>query len=195
MDAMPPLTDPMQQFVTSFISVWEALITPMLRFPRMFCPLMACSTPPSLPTNCFDANVPNLEVAATNPTTSSSANPLTSNNPNRKENQMNNHDQDLSGDDAKLVEYSILEVKRNNSKELLSGREVITDDLDDDNYSVRVIKRHSQNKRVKKVDGKDLRVYYTVLARFKRPKTKEEEDYLDGIDKSLKQIAKKYLKK
>jgi hypothetical protein len=141
-----------------------------------------------------------VDRGSTNPARGAAALPL----PDSKE-EDKVADTHLGDDMVKLVEYSIITVKRGQGEggdhsggeqELDAGRKVITDNLTEDAFVTWVVadflKDEKKGKNLPDSDRKYLRVYYNVLKRWPREELHFEEDQLAelrGIKEAI--LAKK----
>lgn len=112
-------------------------------------------------------------------------------------------DTHLGDDTVKLVEYSIITVKRSRGgdgegvtgeRELHSDRRVVTENLTEDAFVTWVVAEFLQNggKSLSDEDRRHLRVYFNVLKRWPREDLRYEEDQLAelrGIRKAIHAIA------
>jgi hypothetical protein len=94
-------------------------------------------------------------------------------------------DDDLSGDDVKLVRYKLLFTKRGHERMLDNGEEVISYDTNAASYAGRLINRHLAESTIPDEDQRYLKVDIRVLRRF----PKQSVDY-DGrmVDLMSRQV-------
>ena len=119
-------------------------------------------------------------------------------------------DGDLSGDTLKLVRYKILFVKRDGEHAFGEQEELVCGNMDASAFTARKIEEFLQNMQASEVDAlgnlkdydakyrkdgkligldesdkKYLRVYFEVLERYPREKSKHDEDQLKLLRKTL----------
>lgn len=118
-----------------------------------------------------------------------------------KEDRMNGRDQDLSGDDLKLVRYTILYIQRDREAFLERGEELVAGNLDGNTFASYLIDRWRagfQRQGIEpppakwgggfrpdfaREDWKYLRVYFEVLQRFPREEKEYDRTQVDALNR------------
>ena len=93
-------------------------------------------------------------------------------------------DENLSGDDVKLVRYQIVSIERDRERILENDDELVTDDLTGETFAAWVIARHFQGEHRPMIEKrkKYLRVCFRVLCRWPRQALRFESRQLGGLE-------------
>lgn len=99
-------------------------------------------------------------------------------------------DKNLSDDMVKLVEYTIVTIKRSDEDIIHSGKKLVTDNMTGEAFASWMVSENGPDSNPNDEDGEDqyLRVYYNVLDRWPKQDLKYEEKQLEilgGIKKVL----------
>jgi hypothetical protein len=172
----------MRHMATKLTSTVEAFVTPIRQLPHR---LLTGRAPPVICGHCGKASEPSTNDSIPKFQTTLKTK-LTPTSFNEKENKMSDHDQDLSGDDVKFVEYSILSIKPNDEKILAEKKVMISGDMNGEMFTAKVITDNADAvKPYNASNANELRVFFKVLARYARPEQHYEKDQAA----SLKTIA------
>lgn len=103
--------------------------------------------------------------------------------PNKEERTM--HDTNLADDMVKLVDYSIINIKRDDEKELKTDRVLVTDNLTGEAFSAWMIADFVREgaKGTGKDDHKYLRVSYSVRNRWPREEAHYDRDQVKVLER------------